>query len=262
MTLSTVDTQENYPAQETKEEISLEERNKIIIEHLPMIKYIASRLANRLPPCVETNDLIAVGVLGLMDAIEKYDVTKKVKFKTYAEFRVRGAILDELRALDWTPRSVHQKGKLIEEAYHYIEQRKGRPATDEEIAQRLKVDIQTFHKMLNQTRNVTMIHIDDLARSIPEEDRDNILECLRNPDDDDFLDKLNLLEMRDLLAHAIMELPKKEQMVLSLYYFEELTMKEIGKVMGLAESTISEHHSKAIIHVRQKLKKNLKEEEF
>ena len=231
-----------------------EERNKLIIDHLPMIKFIATRIANRLPPNVQVEDLIEAGIIGLLDAIQKFDTSKEVKFKTYAEFRIRGAILDELRAQDWTPRSVHQKVKRVEKAYIDVEQKTGRPATDEEIAQEMNMPLDKFHKLINQVRNVSIISLEDLTKILPIDEKENILECLKSPQDESIYERVNLKQIKNLLAEAINDLHPKDQMILSLYYWDELTMKEIGSIMGLAESTISERHTKAMISLKQKLR--------
>lgn len=231
-----------------------EERNKLIIDHLPMIKFIATRIANRLPPNVQVDDLIEAGIIGLLDAIKKFDISKEVKFKTYAEFRIRGAILDELRAQDWTPRSVHQKVKRVEKAHLDVEQRTGKPASDEEVAQEMNVPLDKYHKLINQVRNVSIISFEDLNKVLPMDEKENILECLKSPQDESIYEKLNLKQIKNLLSGAINELHPKDQMILSLYYWDELTMKEIGSIMGLAESTISERHTKAMISLKQKLR--------
>jgi len=232
---------------------SEEDRNQLILDHIPMIKFIATRIANRLPPNVQTEDLIEAGIIGLLDAIEKFDASKDVKFKTYAEFRIRGAILDELRAQDWTPRSVHQKVKRVEKAYIDVEQRKGRAATDEEVASEMNMPLDKYHKLINQVRNVSIISLEDLTKVLPMEEKDNIIECLKNSQDETIYEKVNLKQVKDLLSKAINELNTKDQMILSLYYWDELTMKEIGNILGLAESTISERHTKAMISLKQKL---------
>lgn len=231
-----------------------EERNRLIIDHLPMIKFIATRIANRLPPNVQVEDLIEAGIIGLLDAIQKYDASKDVKFKTYAEFRIRGAILDELRAQDWTPRSVHQKVKKVERAYIDVEQRTGRTASDEEIAKEMNIPLDKFHKLINQVRNVSIISLEDLTKVMPTDERENIIECLKSPQDESIYERVNLKQVKKLLAEAINELHPKDQMILSLYYWDEMTMKEIGAIMGLAESTISERHTKAMLVLRQKLR--------
>ncbi|MGA1876196.1 MAG: sigma-70 family RNA polymerase sigma factor [bacterium] len=231
-----------------------QERNQLILDHLPMIKFIATRIANRLPPNVQVEDLIEAGIIGLLDAIEKFDASKEVKFKTYAEFRIRGAILDELRAQDWTPRSVHQKVKRVERAYIDVEQRTGRTATDEEIANEMNMPLDKYHKLINQIRNVSIVSLEDLTKVLPMDERENILDCLKSPQDESIYERVNLKQIKDLLSEAINGLHPKDQMILSLYYWDELTMKEIGSIMGLAESTISERHTKAMITLKQKLR--------
>ncbi|OKY74585.1 MAG: RNA polymerase subunit sigma [Desulfobulbaceae bacterium DB1] len=237
-------------------ELTQDKRNELILTYTPLIKYIASRLASRLPGHVSLDDLISCGIIGLIDAIDKFDVNKNVQFKTYAEFRIKGAMLDELRALDWVPRSIRRKITELEQTYAVLEKKMGRPATDEEVAAQLNMPLEEFHKLLDETKSVTFLDIELLRQRTPDPLTDAIPEPFLGIDTDPFA-AINLAQIRDLVAQAIDQLPEKERLTVSLYYFNELTMKEIGHVLGYTESRISQMHSKAMLRLRTKLKKAL-----
>ena len=238
------------------EPLSAEKRNELILTYTPLIKYIAARLAARLPAQVSLDDLISCGIIGLIDAINKFDVSKNVQFKTYAEFRVKGAMLDELRALDWVPRSVRRKTTDLEKAYADIEKQTGRPATDEEVAQTMGLGLDDFYKLLDETKSVTFMDIEFLRQKATEANDPTLAETFAMDDRDPFT-AINLSQIRELIAGAISDLPEKEKLTVSLYYQDELTMKEIGEVLGYTESRISQMHSKAMFRLRTKLKKTL-----
>ncbi|MDG4474865.1 FliA/WhiG family RNA polymerase sigma factor [Thiovibrio frasassiensis] len=238
------------------EPLSAEKRNELILTYTPLIKYIAARLAARLPAQVSLDDLISCGIIGLIDAINKFDVSKNVQFKTYAEFRVKGAMLDELRALDWVPRSVRRKTTDLEKAYADIEKKMGRPATDEEVAQTMGLALDDFYKLLDETKSVSFMDIEFLRQKSTETSDPTLAETFAMDDRDPFT-AINLSQIRELIADAISDLPEKEKLTVSLYYQEELTMKEIGEVLGYTESRISQMHSKAMFRLRTKLKKTL-----
>lgn len=237
-------------------QLSPQKRDELILTYTPLIKYIATRLASRLPSHISLDDLISSGIIGLIDAIDKFDLAKNVQFKTYAEFRVKGAMLDELRALDWVPRSVRGKCSQLENAYSIMEQRLGRAATDEEMAQHMGLSLEEFHGLLDETKAITFMDIELLKQNAPELRGSNFDELLEQTSVDPF-SALSFAQIRGLVAQAITELPDKEKLVVSLYYFEELTMKEIGLVLDYTESRISQMHSKAVMRLRAKLKKSL-----
>lgn len=234
-------------------------RGKIINEFAPLIKYIASRIAIRLPPHIDLNDLINAGVIGLIDAIEKFDASKQIKFKTYAEFRIRGAILDELRSMDWVPRSVRQKARKVEETIAKLEYGLGRPATDEEVAKEMNVDMESFYRLLSETASVSLLSLDDLGEDDTDLSRRNLLEYIIQDERDWPSHKIRYAEVSTMVAKAIQSLPEKERMVISLYYYDELTMKEIGHVLKFTESRVSQIHTKAVLRLRSKMNKILKE---
>ncbi len=230
------------------------ERERLILEHAPMIRYIAARIAMRLPAHVPLEDLISAGVIGLIDAVDRYDPSKKVKFKTYAEFRIRGAILDELRAMDWVPRSIRRKSARLEDAINRLQAKLGRPPEDEEIAEELGLGLEEFYKLLDEVKGVNLLSIDEGEGMGLQLDAEQILEALGRSDVEDPLELLGLSELRQQVARAIESLPEKEKLVVSLYYYDELTMKEIGEVLGYTESRISQMHTKAILRLRARLR--------
>ena len=238
------------------EPLSAEKRNELILAYTPLIKYIAARLASRLPAQVSLDDLISCGIIGLIDAINKFDLSKNVQFKTYAEFRIKGAMLDELRALDWVPRSIRRKTTDLEKAYADIEKQTGRPATDEEAARAMGLALDDFYKLLDETKSVTFMDIEFLRQKATEANDSTLSETFAMDNRDPFT-AINLAQIRAILAKAISDLPEKEKLAVSLYYQEELTMKEIGEVLGYTESRISQMHSKAMFRLRAKLKKAL-----
>lgn len=248
-----------FPDLTDEQKLDPQTRAKIINEFAPLIKYIASRIAMRLPPHIDINDLINAGVIGLMDAIDKFDASKQIKFKTYAEFRIRGAILDELRSMDWVPRSVRQKARKVEDAYSKLESSLGRPARDEEIAKELGMDMDNFHKLLSETTSVSLLSLDDLGEDDSEPSKRNLIEYIMQDEKDWPSHKIGTSEIRDMVAQAIQSLPEKERMVISLYYYDELTMKEIGHVLKFTESRVSQIHTKSILRLRSKMQKILKE---
>jgi RNA polymerase sigma factor for flagellar operon FliA len=230
------------------------QREALILEHTPLIRYVAGRVAMRLPPHVPLEDLYSAGVLGLIDAVDKFDPRQNVKFKTYAEFRIRGAILDELRAMDWVPRSVRRKSSKLEDAYHTIQNQLGRAASDEEVASALGVSLDEFFHLLDEVKGVNLLSLDDQNNLLGQLDSDQVLEALGREDNEDPLTQLGLAELRRAVAAAIEGLPEKEKLVVSLYYYDELTMREIGEVLGYTESRISQMHTKAILRLRARLR--------
>jgi RNA polymerase sigma factor FliA len=231
--------------------IATEVQERLIAEFAPKIRIMANRLASRLPPHLDVDDIINVGVIGLMDAMTKYDPERETLFKTYAEFRIRGAMLDEVRAMDWVPRSVREKASKLRATYQSLEQSFGRPATEEEVAGALGMELSALHKMLQQVSHTAVLSLDDLG--VDAEREVNILECIAHDGTHDPLSDLIQQDTWELLGEAIEELPEKERMVISLYYYEELTMREIGGVLGITESRVSQLHSQAVLRIKGKI---------
>ncbi len=236
-----------------------EERDKLIMKYAPLVNTIANRMGLRLPPQVSKDDLTGAGIMGLLDAVDKFDVKKGVEFKSYAEFRIRGAMLDELRSLDWVPRSVRRNAKRLQEAYVRVESEKMRPAEDEEVAEALGLDMEAFYRLLDEVRGIAIINKEELGHLVPQSAGDSGLPMSQTGVGIGPLDSLNVAEIKDVIAKAIEKLPKNERMVVALYYYEELTMKEIGKIMGYTESRVSQLHTKAVIRLRNALKPYFKD---
>ncbi len=226
------------------------ERDALLLEHLPTVRYLARRIHERLPQHVELDDLISAGVVGLIDASSKFDHTKKVQFKSYAQFRIRGAILDSLRTLDWSPRELRRKGRAVEEAIRGVTQRLGRVPSEQEIAGEMSLSLSDYQQLLGELKG---LEIGSLHMERTEDSGDEELAYIPGSPDEDPLFRCLQGEMKQRLADAIEELPEKERMVLTLYYFEELTMKEIGVTLGVVESRISQIHSSAVVRLRTAL---------
>lgn len=227
------------------------ERERILMEQLPQVRYIARRIHERLPRHVPFEDLVHAGVVGLIDALGKFDQSKHVQFSSYAKFRIRGAILDSLRELDWSPRELRRKGRQIEEAHNHLSMSLGRTPTENDLARELGIPLEELQSLLSELNTLEIGRLrvesplggkeEDLAAIVPAKPEDTpFFQCLRG-------------EMKELLARAIAELPEKEQRVLSLYYYEELTMKEVGAVLGIGESRVSQIHSLAMVRLRARL---------
>ena len=234
-------------------EIDAVTKDEIIVEYAPLVRFIAQKIASRLPSNIELDDLISCGVIGLMDAIDKFDPTRDNKFKTYAEFRVRGAILDELRAQDWVPRSVREKAKLVERTYARLESDLGRPATDEEMCEALECTQEEFHDLLNKAKSVSLLNIDDSA-SFNRGDKKLLAGLVEDSKSSNPYHAVSYKNVRDKIKEGIKSLPEKQRLVLSLYYYEDLNLKEIGQVLDVTESRVSQLHTQAIMKLKGKLK--------
>jgi len=237
-----------------QDKLSTAERDQLIIQYAPWVKFIALRMAAKLPSHIQAEDLISAGIIGLIDALDKFNPAREVQFKTYAQIRIQGAMKDELRALDWASRSMRQKVKRLEHAYALLEQQLGQPPSSEEVANSLGIEMDEFEEMLDDVKGTSLVSLEDLGQGPASEDKTNLLEALLTREDQDPLEVLNLQDLKKALSLAIAELPEKERLVLSLYYFEELTMKEVGKVLNLTESRISQLHTQTVLRLRSKLK--------
>ena len=238
---------------ETPKRVDKRTKEKLILEYSPLIKFIAQKIAVRLPSNIEFDDLVSSGVIGLMDAIDKYDPTRDNKFKTYAEFRIRGAILDELRAQDWVPRSVREKAKQLEKAHLRLERELGRIPTEDEITKELQMTKDEYYDLLNQVKSVSILSLDE-AGSFNSSDRKSILSLLESCKIPSPLAHLNMKTVKGIVTRSIGSLPEKQRLVLSLYYYEDLNLKEIGDVLEVTESRVSQLHTQAILWLRRKLK--------
>ena len=233
-------------------ETPAEERERLILEHLPQVRLIARRIHERLPESVNLEDLVSTGIVGLISAVDRFDPNQNVKLKTYAEYKIRGAILDSLRGLDWAPRQQRKRSKQIESAIASSEQRLHRAPTEEEIAAELKLTLADYHEWLVDTRGVNM---GSLECATPGEDGHDLLKYIS--DDEEHLPSriLERSELLNLLATAIERIPEVEKLVLSLYFREELTLREIAKIVNLHESRVSQLKSQAILRLRTYIEK-------
>ncbi|HSL03010.1 MAG TPA: FliA/WhiG family RNA polymerase sigma factor [Nitrospiraceae bacterium] len=223
-------------------------RELIIKEFAHIVKAMAYRLAYRLPAYMDAEDLVSVGIMGLMDAMDKYDPSREAKFKTYAEFRIRGAMLDEIRSMDWIPRSVHERVTLLQRTQAQLLNRLGRPPTDEEVAAEMKLSPAELDDFLVRSQGAVLVSLDDF--NLHEPDGQKILDVLADSQHPDPLAIILNDRERERVADAIQQLPEKERLVLTLYYYEELTMKEIGRILKVTESRVCQIHTKAVFHLK------------
>jgi RNA polymerase sigma factor for flagellar operon FliA len=227
------------------------EQERVLLEHLPIVRFLARRIHERLPQHVDIEDLVSAGVVGLMDAFAKFDPTKKVQFRSYAQFRIRGAILDSLRTLDWSPRELRRKGRAVEEAIRVLTARIGHAPGEGEVAAEMKLSLEEYQQLLGDLKGLEIgtLHVERNEDSGEEElayvpgrpEDDPLFHCLRG-------------ELEERLTQAITELPDRERLVMTLYYYEEMTMREIGLALGVVESRVSQVHASAVVHLRAALK--------
>ena len=225
-----------------------------MVAYSPLVKYVAGRMASGLPTHVEEADLISYGLIGLISAIERFDIEREIKFETYAIPRIRGAIIDELRALDWVPRSVRARARQIERANVKLEHKFQRPPTDEEMAAELEIDLESFQDALIQISNSTIAALDELwTVSDSSGDQVSLLDTLQDPAAPDPARAADATDLKDRVADAIARLPEREKLVIALYYYEALTLREIGEVLGVTESRVSQMHTKAVLRLRSRM---------
>jgi len=227
------------------------EQEKVLLEHLPIVRFLARRIHERLPQHVDIEDLVSAGVVGLMDAFAKFDPDKKVQFRSYAQFRIRGAILDSLRTLDWSPRELRRKGRAVEEAIRQVTARLGRAPGEGEVATEMGIGLDDYQLLLGDLKGLEVgtLHMERNEDSGEEElayvpgrpEEDPLFRCLRG-------------ELEGRLTDAIQNLPDRERLVMTLYYYEEMTMREIGLALGVVESRVSQVHASAVVHLRSALK--------
>ena len=225
----------------------------LLKEYLPLIQRLAHRLVSRLPESVEVDDLINSGVIGLLDAVGKFDSGRNIQFKTYAEFRIRGAMLDDLRSQDWASRSLRSDCKLLENTYAALEHKLGRPAEDCEVAEALDLSLEEFFKLLGRARGISLVNFEDLATSQSDAPR-SPLEMIALIESDDPFVLYQDGELQQLLGEAIDNLKDRDRIVLQLYYYEELNLKEIGIVLEVSESRVCQMRTQAIVRLRNKIK--------
>ena len=229
-------------------------RERLILHYSPLVKYVAGRVGVGLPPNIEQADLVSYGIFGLIDAIEKFDLSRAIKFETYAISRIKGAIIDELRAIDWIPRSVRYKAREVEKAYAALETRLFRTPTEAEVAAELNISLEDLHAIFSQVSFVNVVALDELLNVGGERgDKLSLVDTLEDTRAEDPVMAFETEETKYLLARAINTLPEREKIVVTLYYYEGLTLAEIGQVLGVTESRICQMHTKAVLQLRGKL---------
>ena len=229
-------------------------RERLVVAYSPLVKYVAGRMASGLPSHVDEADLISYGLVGLINAIERFEPEREIKFETYAITRIKGSIIDELRSLDWVPRSVRARAREIERVNQKLEHKLQRAPTDEEMAVELEVTVDEFQDSLLQIANSSVAALDELW-SVGDGGGDavSLLDTLHDPDAPDPAAVMDATELKDRMADAIGRLPEREKLVVALYYYENLTLREIGEVLGVTESRISQLHTKAVLRLRSRL---------
>ncbi|HEX8051712.1 MAG TPA: RNA polymerase sigma factor WhiG [Thermoleophilaceae bacterium] len=229
-------------------------REQLVLAFSPLVKYVAGRMSTGLPAHVEEADLISYGLLGLISAIERFDPGREIKFETFAMTRIKGSIIDELRSLDWVPRSVRAKAREIERANSKLEHQLHRAPTDQEVADELEMSMDDFQDALTRISNSSVIALDELwTLSDASGDQVSLLDTIQDPDAVDPAHAMDLTETKDRLAESIARLPEREKLVVALYYYENLTLREIGEVLGVTESRVSQLHTKAVLRLKSAL---------
>jgi RNA polymerase sigma factor FliA len=229
-------------------------RERLVVAYSPLVKYVAGRMASGLPAHVEEVDLISYGLVGLISAIERFEPAREIRFETYALPRIKGAIIDELRSLDWVPRSVRARAREIERVNVKLEGRLHRSPTDEEMAEELGISMEDFQESLVQISNSTIAALDELwSISDTSGDQVSLLDTIQDPGAPDPASVIDASELKDRVADAIARLPEREKLVIALYYYENLTLREIGEVLGVTESRVSQLHTKAVLRLRSRL---------
>ena len=228
-------------------------RDRLILTYAPLVKYVAGRLGSGLPAHVDEGDLVSYGLLGLIGAIERYDPSRDIKFETYAIARIKGAIIDELRALDWVPRSVRSRAREIERAIAELEAKTGLAPTDEQIAAKIGISVDELEESLTDISRSSIAALDELWSLSGDGDQISLMDTIEDETGPRPEAALDQTEMREALADAIARLPEREKLVVTLYYYEELTLREIGEVLGVTESRVSQLHTKAILRLKARL---------
>jgi RNA polymerase sigma factor for flagellar operon FliA len=229
-------------------------RERLVVAYSPLVKYVAGRTAAGLPPHVEEADLISYGLVGLISAIERFDLSREIKFETYAIMRIKGAIIDELRSLDWVPRSVRARAREVERANVKLENALHRAPTDKEMAVELKLTVEELNESLLQISNSSMVALDELwSTSDSSGDQVSLMDTIEDHSAPDPAKALDVGDLKDRIAESIALLPEREKLVIALYYYENLTLREIGEVLGVTESRVSQLHTKAVLRLRSRM---------
>jgi RNA polymerase sigma factor for flagellar operon FliA len=243
------------PARAFEDDIRGVPRDAIIEEYLPLAKMVAAKIAARLPSSVERNDLISAGVIGLIDAIDKYDAEKSNSFRKYAEIRIRGAILDELRSMDWVSRTVRRQSARLDLTQRKLRRDLGREATDDEVAKELGVSLEEYHQVLHKLQPILLLSFEDLGVN-DEGERRSLTQFLRDPKAIDPGVAVHFRRLREVVAEQVENLPEKQRIVITLYYFDSMNLKEIGKVLDVTESRVSQLHAQAVKTLKAKIRRH------
>jgi RNA polymerase sigma factor for flagellar operon FliA len=236
----------------TKSRVTEKQKEKIIEQFLPRVKYYASKHSFCLPPELSVEDLVSAGIVGLLEAVERYNPSMNTSLSTFADFRIKGAIIDQIRSMQWASKDARKKLEEVRNTYTALEKRFNRGALDEEVAEELNITLDELYKTLSIANTINMINLEDLGVNSEGEALD-ILECISSESEKDIFDELNLKELKAALGGCIDGLPKNERMVITLYYYEELTMKEIGKVLDISESRVCQLHGKALMKLKTRM---------
>lgn len=232
--------------------VTQRQKEKIVEQFLPRVRYYASKHSFCLPPELSMEDLVSAGVIGLLEAVERYNPNMNTSLSTFADFRIKGAIIDQIRSMQWASKDARKKLEEVRNTYTRLERKHNRGASDEEVAEELNISLDELYKTLSIANTINMVNLEDLGVNTDGEALD-ILECISSESDRDVLDELNLKELKEALGTHIDDLPRNERMVITLYYYEELTMKEIGKVLEISESRVCQLHGKALMKLRGKM---------
>jgi len=231
-------------------------REQLLARYTPLIKYVVERLAVGLPKNVDHEDLMSAGMLGLLDAYDKFDDKKGTKFETYAVWRIKGAVLDQLRALDWASRSIRRKAREVDASMRRLDQRLGRAASEEEIAKEAKMPLGDYHRLMDQVRGAVLLSLDEV-RTPEDGDSIGLADMIEDPSTPDVLARIEEEETRALLLETLNQLPEQERVVVALYYYEHMTLREIGLTLGISESRVSQVHSRAVVRLKSRVRRAL-----
>lgn len=239
---------------EYKESGSKISKDKLLVEYAHLVKYISSRIALNLPKSIDSNDLVSAGIMGLIKAVETFEPERGFKFETYAGHKIRGAILDELRALDWVPRSVRQKSRDLQKVFAKLENELGRTPYDDEVCEAMGITLEEYEEILSEVTPTTILSLEEAMPDRGSESKEiRLIDTIEDPGSDNPLKEMGFAEVKNILKNTIADLPEKEKLVVALYHYEELTLKEIGVVLDITESRVSQIHTKAILKLRSKL---------
>ena len=233
-----------------KEEGDEKARGRLAEQYLPLVRYVIDRIAYRLPDYIDKEDLISEGILGLIDALDKFDPSRMNKFETYAVVRIRGAVLDSLRHMDWVPRSLRQKGREIETAFSEVERKEGRAATDHEVAEHMEITVEELHEVLGKVSNAVVFSFEEMLQMSEDDKPLPFIARVKNRQTEDPSDSVVKSEVHRIMLKAVEKLPENERTVVGLYYVENLTMKQIGEVLNVTESRVCQIHTKALIRLK------------